>query len=183
MFGEGFYNPEEEGKFDFEAFVERGKGDYSPAYSFGAQVAEVEVNRQSGEIHVRKITAAHDCGLALNPMAVEGQLEGSVSMGLGYSLTEEVKAENGLMMNPSFLDYGVPLSTDIPPVEILLVESHDPVGPFGAKECGEGTVSPTAPAIVNAIHDATGVWIKELPVTPEKLLKAMEEAKEHSPKR
>lgn len=175
LIGEGIYNPEEEGKLDIKALCERGEGNYSSTYSFGAQVAEVEVDRESGEVRVKKMTAAHDCGKALNPMSVEGQLEGSVAMGLGYSLTEEVKSEEGLMMNPSFLDYKLLLSLDVPPIEIIQVESYDPVGPFGAKESGEGTVSPTAPAVVNAIHHATGVWIKELPVTPERLLKAMEE--------
>jgi 4-hydroxybenzoyl-CoA reductase subunit alpha len=183
VIGEGFYNPEEEGKLDIQALCERGEGNYSPTYSFGAQVAEVEVDRQSGEVRVQKMTVAHDCGKAINPMAVEGQLEGSVAMGLGYSLTEEVKSEDGLMMNPSFLDYKVPLSLDVPPIEIIQVDSHDPVGPFGAKESGEGTASPTAPAIINAIHHATGVWLKELPVTPEKLLKAMEESSKDSGKK
>lgn len=175
VIGEGFYNPEEEGILDPKTLCEQGIGNYSPAYSFGTHVAEVEVDGQSGEVHVRKVTVAHDCGVAINPMAVEGQLEGSVSMGHGYALTEEVASENGLMMNPGFLDYKMPLSVDLSPVEILLVESDDPVAPFGAKEAGEGPVSPTAPSIVNAIHHATGVWIKELPVTAEKLLKAMRE--------
>ena len=174
VIGEGCYNPEEEGVLDIKALCERGEGNYSPTYSFGAQVAEVEVDRQSGEVRVHKITAAHDCGRALNPMSVEGQLEGSVSMGLGYALTEEVITEDGLMMNPSFLDYKLLSSLDVPGMEVIPIESNDPVGPFGAKECGEGTVSPTAPAIVNAIHHATGVWIKELPITPEKLLRKIE---------
>ena len=95
-------------------------------------------------------------------------------MGLGYALTEEVITEDGLMMNPSFLDYKLLSSLDVPGMEVIPIESNDPVGPFGAKECGEGTVSPTAPAIVNAIHHATGVWIKELPITPEKLLRKIE---------
>lgn len=175
VIGEGFHNPEEEGRLDIKALCERGEGNYSPTYSFGTQVAEVEVDRKSGEVRIQKITGAHDCGTAINPMAVEGQLEGSIAMGLGYSLFEEVNSEGGLMINSSFLDYKLPSSMDVPPIEIILVDSHDPVGPFGAKESGEGTASPTAPAVVNAIHHATGVWIKELPVTPDKLLKAMGE--------
>jgi 4-hydroxybenzoyl-CoA reductase subunit alpha len=181
VIGEGFYNPEEEGVLDIKALCERGEGNYSPTYSFGAQVAEVEVDRQSGEIRVQRVTAAHDCGRAINPMAVEGQLEGSVAMGLGYAFTEEVITEDGLMMNSSFLDYKLPLSVDVPVMESIPIESNDPMGPYGAKESGEGPISPTAPALINAIHHATGVWIKELPVTPEKLLRAIERLEANSP--
>jgi 4-hydroxybenzoyl-CoA reductase alpha subunit len=181
VIGEGSYNPEEEGVLDIKALCERGEGNYSPTYSFGAQVAEVEVDRQSGEIRVQRVTAAHDCGRAINPMAVEGQLEGSVAMGLGYAFTEEVITEDGLMMNSSFLDYKLPLSVDVPVMESIPIESNDPMGPYGAKESGEGPISPTAPAIINAIHHATGVWIKELPVTPEKLLRAIERLEANSP--
>jgi len=181
--GEGFYNPEEEGKLDIKALCERGEGNYSSTYSFGAQVAEVEVDLQTGEVKLRKMTVAHDCGRAINPMAVEGQLEGSVAMGLGYALMEEVQTEDGMMMNPSFLDYRLPLSVDTPPMEVLPIETDDPVGPFGAKEAGEGTVTPVAPAIINAIHHATGVWMKELPVTPEKLVNAIEDLHKNSVKK
>jgi 4-hydroxybenzoyl-CoA reductase subunit alpha len=175
VIGEGFYNPEFEGVLDMKALCEHGVGNYSPAYSFGTQVAEVEVDAMSGKVHAKKITVAHDGGVAINPMAVEGQLEGSVSMGHGYALMEEMVTKEGLMLNPGFLEYRMPTSMDATPVEIDLVETDDPEGPFGAKEAGEGLVSPTAPSIVNAIHDATGVWIKELPVTPDKILKAMNE--------
>jgi 4-hydroxybenzoyl-CoA reductase subunit alpha len=171
VIGEGFYNPEFEGVLDMKALCEQGVGNYSPAYSFGAHITEVEVDPMSGEVHTRKTTVAHDGGVAINPLAVEGQLEGSVSMGHGYALMEEMLTEEGLMLNPSFLEYKMPTSMDATPIEIDLVETHDPEGPFGAKEAGEGPVSPTAPSIVNAIHHATGVWIKELPVSPEKLLK------------
>lgn len=171
VIGEGFYNPEFEGVLDMKALCEQGVGNYSPAYSFGAHVTEVEVDLMSGEVHAGKITVAHDGGVAINPMAVEGQLEGSVSMGHGYALMEEMLTEEGLMLNPSFLEYKMPTSMDATPIEIDLVETDDPEGPFGAKEAGEGPVSPTAPSIVNAIHHATGIWVKELPVTPEKLLK------------
>ena len=172
--GEGFFNPEEEGKLDMTALCERGEGNYASTYSFDSQIAEVEVDRQTGEVSLRNFVTAHDCGVAINPMSVEGQLEGSVAMGMGYGLTEKVDSEAGLMMNPSFLEYKVPLSVDVPPMLIIPVETDDPTGPFGAKESGEGTVSPTAPSIINAIHHATGVWIKELPVTPEKLLERLE---------
>jgi 4-hydroxybenzoyl-CoA reductase subunit alpha len=102
-------------------------------------------------------------------------------MGLGYAFTEEVITEDGLMMNSSFLDYKLPLSVDVPVMESIPIESNDPMGPYGAKESGEGPISPTAPALINAIHHATGVWIKELPVTPEKLLRAIERLEANSP--
>ncbi len=173
IIGEGFFTPEEEGRLDIKALVEHGIGNYSPAYSFGAHVTEVQVDEMTGELQVKKTIVAHDCGVAINPMAVEGQLEGSLAMGHGYALTENVAAQDGLMLNPNFLDYKIPTALDIGSAKILLVESSDPKAPFGAKEAGEGPVSPTAPSIVNAIHHATGIWIKELPISPEKLLKAI----------
>jgi 4-hydroxybenzoyl-CoA reductase subunit alpha len=173
VIGEGFYNPEEDGKLDIKALVEEGLGNYSPAYSFGAHITEVDVDDQTGEIHVKNVGVAHDCGVAINPMAVEGQLEGSVAMGHGYAFSETVDSDDGLMLNPNFLDYKIPLSVDLGPADIHLIETNDPKAPFGAKEAGEGPVSPVAPSIINAIHHATGVWIKELPITPDKMLKAM----------
>jgi 4-hydroxybenzoyl-CoA reductase subunit alpha len=175
VIGEGYHNPEDEGVLDPVALCEQGVGNYSPTYSFGTHLTEVEVDRETGEVDVKRVIASHDGGVAINPMAVEGQLEGSVSMGHGYAISEEAKYDNGLMMNPNFLEYKLPLSVDSSPVDIILNESVDPEGPFGAKEAGEGPVSPTAPSIANAIHNATGVWIKELPVNPEKILKAMKE--------
>jgi 4-hydroxybenzoyl-CoA reductase subunit alpha len=173
VIGEGFYNPEFEGVLDMEALCEQGVGNYSPAYSFGTHVTEVDVDPLSGEVHPGKITVTHDGGVAINPMSVEGQLEGSVSMGHGYALMEEMLTKEGLMLNPSFLEYKIPTSMDATPIEIELVETDDPAGPFGAKEAGEGPVSPTAPSLINAIHHATGVWIREIPVKPETLLKLM----------
>jgi 4-hydroxybenzoyl-CoA reductase subunit alpha len=178
VIGEGAFNPEDEGVLDPKELCEKGIGNYSPAYSFGTHVTEVEVDPDLGRVDVKRITVAHDCGVAINPMAVEGQLQGSVSMGQGYALTEQVVADSGLMLNPNMLDYKLPLSVDTPPIDIMLVETHDPFGPFGAKEAGEGPVSPTAPSIVNAIHQATGVWIKELPISPEKLIRRGKERQE-----
>ncbi len=174
VIGEGFFNPEDEGVLDIKALTERGVGNYSPAYSFGTHVAEVEVDPETGQIEVRKITTAHDCGRAINPMAVEGQLEGSIAIGYGFALSEEVRLDKGLMLNPNFLEYGIPTSLDTFPTEIKLVDVNDPAGPFGAKEAGEGPLSPTAPSIVDAVHHATGVWITELPINQQKLLQAME---------
>jgi 4-hydroxybenzoyl-CoA reductase subunit alpha len=108
-------------------------------------------------------------------MAVEGQLEGSMHMGLGYALSEELLIEEGAILNPSFLDYKILLPDEMPEIESIVVETDDPEGPFGAKEAGEGLILPVAPAIANAIYDAIGVRIKELPITPEKILRALKE--------
>jgi 4-hydroxybenzoyl-CoA reductase subunit alpha len=138
-----------------------------------AQAAEVEVNPETGQVRLLKMVTAHDCGRAINPMLVEGQLEGSVVGGLGQALYEDVIVENGQVMNPSFLDYGFPTFLEMPQIEAIEVETDDPVGPFGAKEAGEGTQLSPAPAIVNAIYDAIGANFSELPVTPEKVLQAL----------
>jgi 4-hydroxybenzoyl-CoA reductase subunit alpha len=155
----------------------KGEGDLSPAYSFGASVAEVEVDPETGKVEVVDFHIAHDVGFSINPMAVEGQLEGSTSMGLGYALTEnnEINAKTGQTMNSDFLSYKLILATEMPPVHTIDVETIDPTGPFGAKECGEGTTISPAPAIANAIYNAIGVRIKEIPITPEKVFKALEE--------
>jgi len=148
-------------------------GNFSPAYSFMTQAAEVEVDTRTGKVKVLKMVAAHDCGKAINPMLVEGQLEGSVVGGMGQALYEEVMIEKGQVLNPSFLDYGIPTAREIPEITSVEVETNDPEGPFGAKESGEGTQLAPAPAIINAIYDAIGVRFKSLPVTPEKILEAL----------
>jgi 4-hydroxybenzoyl-CoA reductase subunit alpha len=149
----------------------------SPAYSYSAQVAEVTVDVESGQVSVERIVAAHDCGKAINPLTVEGQVEGSVWMGLGQAVQEEMVWENGRLMNPGLLEYRTASTLESPPIEPILVESNDPEGPFGGKEAGEGSLAATLPAVVNAIYDAIGIWITALPVTPEKILKALEEKK------
>jgi len=148
-------------------------GNFSPAYSFMTQAAEVEVDTKTGKIKVIKMVTSHDCGRAINPMLVEGQLEGSVVGGMGQALYEEVITEKGQVINPSFLDYGFPTSMEAPKITSIEVETDDPVGPFGAKESGEGTQLSPPPAIINAIYDAIGVRFKSLPVTPEKVLEAL----------
>ncbi len=163
------------------SYTPRGKGMMPSVYSFGAQAAEVEVDRETGLVKVLKVTSAHDCGMPINPMAVEGQLQGSIHMGLGYALTEQVAVDRGKNLNSSFLDYKMPSAVDMPEVETIEVRTDEPEAPFGAKEASEGLLSPTAPAIANAIYDAIGVRIKDLPITPEKLLKALRE-KEKSQK-
>jgi 4-hydroxybenzoyl-CoA reductase subunit alpha len=169
-----------------------GRGSFSPkgrpglgstTWSFGAQVAEVEVDRETGRVKVLKFSAAHDCGKAINPMLVEGQLEGSVHMGQGYALAEELLMEEGRVLNPSFLGYKIVPAAQTPEIESIVVETDDPEGPFGAKESGEGLTLPVAPAIANAVYDAIGVRIKELPITPEKILQALKEKRPSRPQR
>ncbi|SPD75185.1 4-hydroxybenzoyl-CoA reductase subunit alpha (fragment) [uncultured Desulfobacterium sp.] len=145
----------------------------SPAYSFGAQAVELDVDKETGIVKLKKIIAAHDCGTAINPQAVEGQIDGGVSMSLGQALTEDFKMDKCWPMTSSFLDYKLPTSMDHPEIESMLVQTMDVNGPYGAKEVGEGVNIPTIPAITNAIYDAVGVRIKDLPVTPEKILNGL----------
>jgi 4-hydroxybenzoyl-CoA reductase subunit alpha len=150
----------------------------SPAYGCSAQVVEVSVDMGTGEITVDNMTDAHDCGLAVNPTLVEGQMQGSLSMGLGECLFEEVKFDSrGRVINASLGEYRIPTAMDMPKVKSIIVESREPNGPYGAKEVGEGAIMPTIPAILNAIYDATGVRINELPVTSERLFMALQKAK------
>ena len=153
-------------------------GNFAPNYSFMTQAAEVEVDLLTGRVKLLKMVTAHDCGTPINPMLVEGQLEGSVVGGMGQALYEDVIVENGQVMNPSFLDYGFPTFLEMPEIEAIEVETDDPIGPFGAKEAGEGTQLSPAPAIVNAVYDAIGVDFMELPLTPEKILDAIEAQRE-----
>ena len=150
----------------------------SPAYSFTAQVAEVAVDPETGLVTVDKIWCAHDCGKAINPVIVEGQIEGSVYMGVGEALIEHHDYHpNGLHRAPSILEYKIPTIHETPEIVSLLIESNDPEGPHGAKEAGEGPQLATVPAIGIAIHDACGVWLNEAPFTPDKLLRKIEKAK------
>jgi 4-hydroxybenzoyl-CoA reductase subunit alpha len=158
-------------------------GNFAPNYSFMTQAAEVEVDLQTGRVKLLKMVTAHDCGTPINPMLVEGQLEGSVVGGMGQALYENVIVEKGQVMNPSFLDYGFPTFMEMPEIEAIEVETDDPIGPFGAKEAGEGTQLSPAPAIVNAVYDAIGVDFMELPITPEKILDALEEKKKEKKKK
>jgi 4-hydroxybenzoyl-CoA reductase subunit alpha len=149
----------------------------SPAYSYSAQVAEVSVDEDTGQVTVHKVWAAHDCGRALNPVAVEGQVIGSVWMGMGQALTEEMIWKDGLLMNPGLLEYRSPSAAESPEVEAIIVESVDPEGPFGAKECSEGALAATIPAISNAIYDAVGIRLHESPFSPERVLSALRSQK------
>lgn len=155
------------------SYTPRGKGLVTPAFSFGAQVAEVKVDKETGLVEVEKIWTAHDCGTVINPKGVEGQLEGSIQMGLGYALCEQFVMENGRTLNTTFLDYKIPTALDMPVSVSLCVDTYEPEGPMGAKEAGEGLASPTAPAIADAVYHATGYRCKDLPITPEKILEAI----------
>jgi len=168
--GTGSYAPPKEARGG--AFKGAGVGP-SPAYSYAAQVAEVSVDTETGEVTGHKIWAAHDCGRALNPVSVEGQVIGSVWMGLGQALQEEMVWKDGLLMNPGMLEYKSPSATESPEIEAIIVESVDPEGPFGAKEASEGSLAATIPAIANAIYDAVGIRLREAPFTPERVLAAL----------
>jgi 4-hydroxybenzoyl-CoA reductase subunit alpha len=168
--GTGSYAPPKEARGG--AFKGAGVGP-SPAYSYAAQVAEVSVDRETGEVTVHKVWAAHDCGRALNPVSVEGQVIGSVWMGLGQALQEEMVWKDGLLINPTMLEYKSPSAVESPDVECIIVESVDPEGPFGAKEASEGSLAATIPAIANAIYDAVGIRLREAPFTPERVLAAL----------
>jgi CO/xanthine dehydrogenase Mo-binding subunit len=148
----------------------------SPAYSFTAHVAEVRVDTETGRIECTRIWVAHDCGRAINPMLVAGQMEGSAYMGAAEALLEEHAVdERGLHLGPSLLDYPIPTSLDVPEFHSLIVESVDPEGPYGAKEAGEGPLHPAIPAISNAVFDAVGIRLRELPLTPARVLAALRE--------
>ena len=143
-------------------------------YSYAAQVVEVEVDEAAGSVKVVRVWVAHDCGRAINPLAVEGQVQGSVWMGMGQALTEETRYHDGLPLAANFLDYRIPTIVESPPIETFIVEAPDPHGPFGAKEAGEGSLSGFIPALTNAIADATGLRLTEIPASPDRLLDALQ---------
>ncbi len=145
----------------------------SPTYSFSAAVIELDVDAESGIIRIEKVWMAHDIGRSINPMLAIGQVEGSIYMGLGEALMEEQEFRLGVHKTPSMLDYKSPTSMDMCPIETFLIEEPDAMGPFGAKEVGQGPLLPIPPAVCNAVYDAVGVRVDEIPVTPEKILKAL----------
>lgn len=152
------------------------KGNYAPAYSFSTGAAKVKVDEETGLVDIEDFVFAHDCGRPLNPRAVEGQVEGSVQMGVGYALMEdETLRKDGHIANPSFRDYRFPTAMDMPEVKTVFCGEPDKVGPYGAKECGEGSTAPVAPAIVNAVAMATGLRPHQLPVDPEHLWRMLRE--------
>ena len=142
-------------------------------FSYAAQVVEVSVDETTGQIDIEQVWAALDCGYAINPLAVEGQIEGSVWMGMGQGLCEETNYINGLPTHASLTDYCVPTMAESPPIDVQIVESIDPLGPFGAKEAGEGALSGFPPALVNAVADAVGLDVNFLPLIPDRILEAL----------
>ncbi|HJV59467.1 MAG TPA: 4-hydroxybenzoyl-CoA reductase subunit alpha [Albitalea sp.] len=145
----------------------------SAGFSYAATVVEVAVDEGSGAVRVERVWVAHDCGRAINPMAVEGQVQGAVWMGLGQALSEETQYHQGLPLRPNLLDYAIPTMAESPPIEVHIVESIDPLGPFGAKEASEGPLHGAPPALTNAIHDAVGIRLAGLPASPDRVLDAL----------
>jgi 4-hydroxybenzoyl-CoA reductase subunit alpha len=153
-----------------------GKGNHSPAYAFCAQAVEVEVDTETGQVRVVDTTVGSDSGVVLNPLVVEGQVDGCIYMGLGQTLTEElIYDEQGKLLTPNFSDYKLPRSIDMPQMHLIPVETFEPNTPYGAKEGSEAPQVTTYPAIVSAVYDAIGVWIRDLPITPGKVLQALKE--------
>ncbi len=176
--GRGSYMPYVDQKREW---VHNPRGQQAGTFSFGAFVVEVEVDVETGQVKLTQVTGAHDCGFAINPMAVEGQIDGNVGRaGGGASLLEEYVWDGGQMLNPNMLEHKLPLSVDMPPViQRIIVESMDPEGPFGAKEAGLAGAMNLFQAVGNAIYDAVGVWLHEFPFTPERVLEAIETTMEH----
>ena len=169
LVAENFYDPPNEN------FDQNFRGNLSVTYAYGTHGVEVEVDRETGQVKILNYIAAHDVGKALNPMLLEGQIYGGGLQGIGYALGERMIFEKGVLKNGNFLDYKMPTAKDVPPVQAVIVETDEQAGPFGAKGIGEPGLVPTAPAIANAIYDAVGVRIKDLPITPEKILRALKE--------
>ncbi len=171
LMAETFYDPPNE-MLDREF-----KGNISTTYAFGTTGVMVEVDEETGHVEILSYVAAHDVGRAINPMLLEGQVHGGAVMGVGYALSEEMKLVEGRVVNDNFLDYKMLTAMDRVPVEPVLIETEDEAGPFGAKGVGEPGCVPVAPALANAIYDAVGVRIRSLPITPEKVLRAIKEKK------
>lgn len=170
--GAGFFNPEITPLDD-----ETGRGVPYATYHYCTQVAEVEVDTETGEVEVLSVVAAHDVGRAINPLAVEQQIDGGVVMGIGFALMEEVVVDGGYIRTPTFAEYLMPTSLDsTAEITPIIVEAAEPTGPYGAKGTGEPPTCPTGAAIANAIYDAVGVRIKEFPLTPENVYRALVEA-------
>jgi xanthine dehydrogenase molybdenum-binding subunit len=150
-----------------------GSGKIFPDYTFGAHAAEVAVDTETGTVTVLKLVAAHDVGRAINPQSVEGQIQGGAVQGLGFALMEDVVLEDGVNMTTSFASYLIPSAADVPDVEAVVVESGEGLGPFGARGIGEPPIGPPAAAVANAIEDATGARVTTLPLTPERVARAL----------
>ena len=170
LVGTGWYKPPEGLGGDYKGAAVGT----SPAYSFGSSVCECCVDLETGKVKIERFTDFHDCGTPINPQAVHGQVEGAIVMGSGETIMEEVLYdEKGNILNSNLHDYLLMTAKDAPEIFSGIVESYEPEGPYGAKEVGEGATLPVLAAVAHAIANATGVWIKELPITPEKILKAL----------
>ena len=173
IIGRGHFEPDTVIR-DYKTFY----GNYSSGYTFVAQIGEVEVDPETGKVKVINFASGIDLGKAINPMAAEGQSEGGLAQEIGPALMEYIiYDEQGRVLNPNLTDYRLPTALDVPPIKTFLIESNEPNGPYGAKACGQLGNIPTSAAIANAIYNAVGVRIKELPITPDKILKALEEKK------
>jgi len=164
---EAFYDP------PTEMLSKDLRGNVSAAYAFAAQAVLVEVSEATGQVQVLKVASAHDVGRALNPPAAEGQIHGGIHMGLGYALSEELLIQEGRVVNPQFLEYALLPASEMPEIVVELIETVDEAGPFGAKGLGEAGVIPVAAAVANAVKDAVGVRLTELPMTPERVFRAL----------
>jgi CO/xanthine dehydrogenase Mo-binding subunit/CO/xanthine dehydrogenase FAD-binding subunit len=154
---------------------ETGRGNVSPSYNFACHAAKVEVDRRTGKVSVLDYVAAHDVGFAINPTATDGQVIGGAVMGLGAALGEELIFEQGRMVNPAYLHYALPRAADVPRIRPILIEGGDPRGVYGAKAIGECSINPPASAVANAVYDAIGLRIRDLPITPDKILNGLAE--------
>ena len=167
------------GSFDADSVLPDNTrfGNESGAYNYGVQAAQVEVDPETGQVKVLQYVIASDCGTVIYPIGAEGQVEGGLAQGLGYALTEGLRFDEGRPVNPNFSDYRIMSMRDMPPLKHGFANSYEPTGPFGAKGLGELSMDPTAAVIANAIFDAVGVRVKTLPITPEKILRALQEKK------
>ncbi len=174
LVAEVFYDPPN----DLPDFT-KGYGNISSTYAYGTQGVEVEVDKETGAVKILRMVAAHDVGKVLNPPALKGQIYGALAQGVGYALYEQIQSDQGRILNPNFRDYKIPTIHEMNfPIEIDLIETNDEFGPFGAKGVGEPGLVPTAPAIANAIYNAVGVRIRDLPITPEKVLAELKKLEE-----
>jgi CO/xanthine dehydrogenase Mo-binding subunit len=154
--------------------AETGQGQVHPDYTYGAHAVEVAVDTETGEVTILKSVGAHDVGQAINPEAVEGQIEGGAAQGHGYALSEELIYEEGRLVTPSLSEYLCPTSMDSPRIQSIILESRSGLGPFGAKGIGEPAHTPAAPAVANAVANAIGTRVFSLPITPEKVCAALD---------
>ncbi len=168
LVAEAFYDPPN------EMLDKDFRGNVSVTYGFAAQAALVEVDEATGKMEVLKVASAHDVGRVLNPMGLEGQVEGGIHMGLGYAMCEELQVRQGRVLNPQFLDYKLLTARDMPEVVVIPIETLDAAGPFGAKGVGEAGTIPISAAVANAVHDAVGVRMTELPMTPERVYRGLQ---------